>query len=97
MNQSYHIDHDLLEWQSLARMFPWCVQWPLGGIFHPDPDFAWGSGGGWVSRARVGVHCTCPLPWCIPKALRSAVGLRRKMSDKSLPLQVSAWVEVTLD
>jgi hypothetical protein len=26
------------------------VQWPLGGIFHPDPEFAGGVGGWWGGR-----------------------------------------------
>jgi hypothetical protein len=56
-----------------------------------------GRGGRCFSRARVLVHCLCPLPWCIPKALSSTVGLSRRTSDKSLPLEVSAWVEVTPD
>lgn len=34
----------LPEWQVLDRMFPWCVQWPLGGIFHPDQPCALGLG-----------------------------------------------------
>lgn len=43
-------------------MFPWCVQWPLGEIFHPDQICALGLG-----SQDLGL-CSLHLlsPWCNP-------------------------------
>lgn len=43
-----------------VRMFPWCVQWPLGEIFHPDQTCALGLG-----SQDLGL-CSLHLlsPWC---------------------------------
>lgn len=67
---SHYPEHGA-SWVAGLELFPWCVQWPLGEIFHPAQTCALGLGfqGLGVSSLHL-----LPLLGSVHHALRSRVG-----------------------